>query len=185
MDSIDIFIRLGNKNSSTTNQALRLFFQRIHNGLIEPDMEPYFTTTYLFCLHKDPHDLSKLQPLGIQTAIRQIITNHVAHSLRSKYASHLLPYNFAVGIEGGMNFVIKASQLSVEKHITLPMKAGHAPLCCVVSLDLKNMFNEILREKVFEVVEANFPEILPLTKLLYTNPGQVFSRWQMGPGIPS
>ena len=83
-----------------------------------------------------------------------------------------------------MDFVIKASQLLVEKHITHPQKAGNAPSRCFVSLDLKNMFNEILQEKIFEVVEAKFPQILPLTKLLYTNPGpgQVFSRWQMEPG---
>ena len=143
-------------------------------------MEPYFTNTYLFCLPKDPHDLSRLRPLGVPTAIHRTITKHVAHSLRSKFASHLLPYNFAVGIKSGMDFIIKASQLSVEKHITLPMKAGHAPSCCFVSLDLKNMLNEISRDKIFEVVEARFPEILPLTKLLYTNPGQVFFKMVNG-----
>jgi hypothetical protein len=49
--------------------------------------------------------------LGFLTAICQIITNHITHSLCSKFASHLLPYNFAVGIEDSMNFVIKAFQL--------------------------------------------------------------------------
>ena len=180
MDSINIFIRLANKNSSITNQALRLFFHRIHNGLVEPDMKPYFTNAYLFCLHKDPHDLSKLRPLGVPTAIRRIITNHPAHSLCSKFASHLLPYNFAVGIKGSMEFVIKASQLTVKKQITLPVMAGHAPLCCFVSLDLKNMFNEISQDQIFEVVEAKFPKILPLTKLHYTNPGQVFFKMANG-----
>ena len=139
----------------------------------------------LFCLHKDPTDLSKLQPLGIPTVIHRIITNHIAHSLRSKFVSHLLPYNFEVGIEGGMDFVIKASQLLVEKHITLPQKADLAPLCCFVSLDLKNMFNEISQDKMFEVVGVKFPQILPLPKLLYTNPGKSFSRWQIEPGTPN
>ena len=73
-----------------------------------------------------------------------------------------------------MNFVIKASQLSVEKHITLPQKAGHAPSRCFVSLDLKNMFNEISWDKIFEVVEENFPKILPLPNFLYTNLDQGF-----------
>jgi hypothetical protein len=44
-----------------------------------------------------------------------------------------------------MDFIINASQLSVEKHITLPQKAGHAPLRYFVSLDLKNMEGQISR----------------------------------------
>jgi hypothetical protein len=42
------------------------------------------------------------------------------------------------------------------------------------------MFNEISRDKIFEVVEANFPKILTLTNLLYTNPGQVFFKMANG-----
>jgi hypothetical protein len=142
-------------------------------------MEAYFTNTYLFCLHKDPNDRSKLRPLGVPTTIRRIITNHVAHSLHSRFASHLLPYNFADGIKDSMDFVIKASQFSVKKHITLPQKAGHAPSRCFVSLDLKNMFNEILWDKIFkvEVVETNFPKPPPSLSSSTPTQAKSFSRW--------
>ena len=52
----------------------------------------------------------------------------------------------------------------------------HAPSRCYISLDLKNMFNEVSRNKIFEIVEAKFPELLPLIALLYKNPGTVFYR---------
>jgi hypothetical protein len=65
---------------------------------------------YLFCLHKDASDHSKLRSLGIPTAIRQIIASHVAQSLKTKLAFHLLPYNYAVGVPDSSSFVIKAMQ---------------------------------------------------------------------------
>jgi hypothetical protein len=77
----------------------------------------YFTDVYFFCLHKDPNNYNKLCLLGIPTAIQCLIATHVARSLKSKFASHLLPYNYAVGIPDGMSFVVKAMQLAIEKFI--------------------------------------------------------------------
>ena len=105
--------------------------------------------TYLFCLHKDGKDLSKLRPIGVPTALQCIITNHIARAYRRKFASDLLPFNYAIGIDSGMDFVMKASQLSVKKYITSQQKQGEAPSRCFVSLDLKNMFNELSHEKIF------------------------------------
>jgi hypothetical protein len=80
----------------------------------------YFTDVYLFCLHKDPNDHSKLRPLGIPTAIWLFIATHVARSLKSKFASHLLTYNYAISIPNGMSFVVKAIQLVIKKFINAP-----------------------------------------------------------------
>ena len=52
-----------------------------------------------------------------------------------------------------MDFVVKASQISVKKYITSKQKQGEAPSRSFVSLDLRNMFNELSREKIFEIVE--------------------------------
>ena len=56
------------------------------------------------------------------TALRRIITNHIARAYRRKFAMDLLPFNYAIGIDSGMDFVVKASQLSVEKYITSKQK---------------------------------------------------------------
>ena len=55
----------------------------------------------------------------------------------------MLPFNLAVGIDGGMVFIVKAAQLSVEKYITNRQLNNQAPTRCLISLDLKNMFNEM------------------------------------------
>ena len=36
------------------------------------------------------------------------------------------------------------------------------------------MFNELSFEKIFEMVEHNYPELLPLVSMLYREPGSVF-----------
>ena len=90
-------------------------------------MEPYLTDMYLFCLHKDEIDLSKLRPIRVPTALQRIITNHIAQAYRRKFAFDLLPFNYAIRIDSGMDFVVKASQLSVKKYITSKQKQGEAP----------------------------------------------------------
>jgi hypothetical protein len=80
----------------------------------------YFTNVYLFCLHKDPNNHTKLCPLGIPTAIQCLIATCIARSLKSKFASHLLPYNYAVSIPDGTSFVVKAMQLAIKKFIDAP-----------------------------------------------------------------
>jgi len=129
----------------------------------------YFTDVYLFCLHKDPTDTTKLRPLGIPTAIHRLIASHVTHTLRDKFASHLLPYNYAVGIPNGSNFVVKAMQLSIEKFIQTPQQTNTLPTHTAVFFDLTNQFNSVSREEFFNVIETSFPKILPLTTLFYQN----------------
>ena len=180
MDSLDVFIRLVNKEDPQVNKSIRILFGRIYNGQIDNRIIPFFTNTYLFCLYKDTSDPTKLRPIRVPTALRRIITNHLARTFRRRFASHLLPYNYAVGVDNGMDFVIKASQLAVEKYITKPQQSGRAPSRCYISLDLKNMFNEISRDKILQVIQAKFLEMLPLVSLLYSDPGTVFFRMADG-----
>jgi hypothetical protein len=42
------------------------------------------------------------------------------------------------------------------------------------------MFNEISREKIFEIITAHFPELLPLTSMLYNETGEVWLRMADG-----
>ncbi len=55
-------------------------------------------------------------PSETPTAIRRIIASHVARTLCQKFANHLLPYNYAVGVPDGSDFVVKAMQLAIEKY---------------------------------------------------------------------
>ena len=89
--------------------------------------------------------------------MRRIITSHVAYTFRQQFATHVWPYNWAVGVRGGMDFVIKSMQLATEKYIKLPQARGRAPTRAAVFLDLKNMFNLVSRDKLLKIIQHRYP----------------------------
>lgn len=119
-DSIDIFTSLVKLDNPHINTNIHSLFNLIYSGQIPTITKKFFTDTYLFCLHKDNNDPSKLRPIGIPTAIRRLIASHIAITMKDKFATHLLPHNYAVGVNGGMDFIIKAMQLSIEHSIITP-----------------------------------------------------------------
>ena len=179
-DSIDLFITLVKKASAPVKNDIRFIFDQIYKNNIPPTIRRFFTDVYLFCLHKDPSDHSKLRPLGVPTAIRRLVATHVARTLKSKFAAHLFPYNFAVGIEDGSSFVIKAMQLAVEKFIDSPQRTNNLPSRAAIFFDLTNQFNSVSRQEFFDVIRLHFPELLPLTTLFYENATTVHHKWHDG-----
>jgi hypothetical protein len=83
-DSIDLFINLVEVKLPHIPDHLNFIFNQIYQNNLPQPIQHYFTDVYLFCLHKDPLDKTKLRPLGIPTAIRCIIASHVAHTFREK-----------------------------------------------------------------------------------------------------
>ncbi|KAL7548492.1 hypothetical protein ACHAWF_011777, partial [Thalassiosira exigua] len=55
-DSLDTFIRIAKSNNPWVQKALRHLFRRVYNNDLDESFIPYFTNTYLFCLHKDEKD---------------------------------------------------------------------------------------------------------------------------------
>ena len=181
-DSIDCFIDLVSLNIAEVNNDIRRLCNLVYLNQIPPEVACFFTDTYLFCLYKDPDDPTNLRPIGIPSALRRLIASHIDHYYRHRFARHLLPYNFAIGIQGGMDFIIKTMQLSIEKFIANPQQQEppELPTRAAVFLDLKNMFNQVPRQRLFHIIGAHYPELLPLAKLLYSKPGTVHLRWADG-----
>ena len=57
------------------------------------------------------------------------------------FAEHLLPFNFTIGVSGGVDVIIKTVQLAVDQYIIEPEQNGDLPSRGLVSLDIRNMFN--------------------------------------------
>ena len=138
-DSIDTFISLVKISDTTINNNIQQLFNLIFQGNIPRIARAFFTDTYLFCLHKDPDDLTKLRPIGIPSAIRRIIAFHIAKQWKDKFALHLLPYNFAVGIPNGMDFIIKTMQLSIQQFIDIPQQKNELPSRAAIFIDLTQL----------------------------------------------
>jgi len=97
---------------------------------------------------------------------------------RQRFAIDTLPFNYAISVGVGMDFIIKTVQLSIEKHITAPQSAQAIPSRAIVFLDLKNMFNNSSCKKLLQIIEENYPELLAIAHLLYETPGQVHYHWK-------
>jgi hypothetical protein len=55
--------------------------------------------------------------------------------------------------------VIRTMQLGVEKYISDRESSGRLPSRALVSLDIVNMFNAISRERLREIIAADFPSL--------------------------
>ncbi len=170
VDSLDIYVELAtrylyNENliksgrSAGVSKVLAKFFTHVVNGDVGPKVKFLLRTTYTVALHKDPDDDTKLRPLGIPTAIRRIAAILIISKYRSDFAKYLLPYNYAVGVSGGIDFITTTLRLGVERYITDPESKGEFPSRALVSLDIRNMFNAISREKLIEVISREFPHL--------------------------
>ena len=188
VDSIDLFIYLAQRCKQPNAKhglkpfasTLASFFTTAANGEIPEKLVNIFRTTYLVALEKDPIDKTKLRPLGIPTAIRRITANAIANELKSTFATYLLPYNYAVGIHGGIDFITSTIRIGVEKYISNLTDAGLLPSRALVSLDIRNMFNAISRHKLREIVREEFPSLEAFVDCLYEDQGSTVVKMEDG-----
>ena len=180
IDSLDIFIKLARKfrtakkKKKTTKirpTVLARFFTILASGDLNPRILDIIRTTYLVALRKDANDNKKLRPLGIPAAIRRITAQCVLQMYRGRFASYLLPFNVALGIRGGVDWITTTMRLGVERYIDEFERLGELPSRALISLDIKNMFNAISREKLLHILEQDFPELVPFALSLYHRPG--------------
>jgi hypothetical protein len=181
LDSLDIFIKLatsyrrakkkGNKTHINL-ETLAIFFTTLANGDVTDKIKLILRTTYLVALHKDPTNDLKLRPLGIPSAIRRIMAIAVLQLYRGRFAEHLLPFNYAFGVHGGVDFITTTLRLGIEDYMTKPEALNGLPTRSLISLDIKNMFNAISREKARQIISRDFPELDGFADCLYEDYGR-------------
>jgi hypothetical protein len=92
----------------------------------------------------------------------------------------LLPLNFAFGVGCGCDVIIKTLQLAVDKYIIEQEKNNDLPTRSLVSLDIKNMFNAVSRERLRELVSQHFPTLEAFADVIYEEPGETYVRLENG-----
>lgn len=185
-DSLDIYViasrrlDLSNPTDARRANALASFFNKIINGDVPPQFQTFLRQTYLVALEKDELDKSKLRPLGVPSATRRISAILVVSEYSSTFAEYVLPFNYAIGVNGGIDVIIKTIQLAVDKYIIEPENANSLPTRSLVSLDITNMFNSISREKLREVIAHKFPSLESFADLIYDGAGETFVKLENG-----
>ena len=175
-DSLDMFARLvkkrvpqhhKKKQASPTAQHLATFFSNIANANFGEFERKHINTIYFVAFHKDINNPKKLRPIGVPSAIRRITANLLITKNKADFASYLLPFNYAIGVQGGISTIVHTMRLGVEKYISTPESEGRLPSRALVSLDIRNMFNAVSRHKLREIIANEFPHLLPFTNMLY------------------
>ena len=180
LGSLDLFIqmaktheRTGKKKGITARQkAIAKFFTNVVNGDVPEKVQNILRTTYLVALQKDPEDLSKLRPLGVPSAIRRVAAVLILATHRAKFARELLPFNYAIGVNGGIDVITTTLRLGLDKFMRKPELDGKLPSRALVSLDIRNMFNAVSRQKLREIMRKRFPELENFADMLYEKDGR-------------
>ena len=65
--------------------------------------------------------------------------------------------------------IVNTMRTGVETYISNPdgYKPDEFPSRALVSQDIKNMFNAVSRQKLREIIRAEFPELAPFADCLY------------------
>jgi hypothetical protein len=185
-DSLDLYINaarhinLSNPKDFEKANALAGFFNKVINGDVPSQFQTFIRQTYLVALEKEPDDKTKLRPLGVPSAIRRIAGILILNEYAPTFADYLLPYNYAIGVNGGIDLIIKTIQLATDKYIIDPENNGELPTRALVSLDIKNMFNAVSRERLREIISEKFPTLEAYADLIYDGAGETFVRLENG-----
>lgn len=86
----------------------------------------------------------------------------------------------AIGVSGAVDIIIKTVQLGVDKYIIDKEKDGELPSQALVSLDIRNMFSAVSRERLRKIIAEKFPTLEPFADLIYEGAGETFVRKEDG-----
>jgi len=140
---LDIFRDLVCMDNAAVNKDVHCLCNLVFKNIIPDEVKCYFRDGYLFLAYKDPEDLTKMRLICIPLALRRHVATHVANHWQPRFAAKLLPINYAIYIDGRMDFVIKLMKLTVERYIQEPQSKPEPtlPTRAAVFIDLVNMFN--------------------------------------------
>lgn len=155
--------------SQTTYPHLAAFTQLLNyfiTNTTPTTIQESFAAQYVIALHKDPHNLSKIRPIGIGTAFRRITAAAMLTLHGHALATFLIPHGqLAINVPGGLDFIVHSTQAQIQHYITTPQH----PTRALLTLDITNMFNAISRRACCHTISQNptLHALLPVFDLLY------------------
>ena len=159
-----------------------------------PSMKTFYNGGFLFGLHKNIFDKKKLRPVAVGGSWRRAFTSTVIKQNNQLFTEYLAPFNYAIGVKGGSNFVYHTTSFEINKYITrstIDMQ-HNPPSPCLISMDRQNMFNKISRERALDIINTHFPQLSQIANTLlakpttchYMEPNGEWSHFQQGEGLP-
>ena len=153
-------------------ESIFYLYKRISQNDMPSEIRRLFNASFLFGLHKDPKDKLKLRPVAVGGSWRRALSAYTIKSNTKLFTEFLAPYNYAIGVKGGSNFIFHTINLEIDRYIRRnpDNQETNPPTRCVISLDIANMFNEISRERAQNIIDCHFPHLSHMGNLLLSEP---------------
>jgi hypothetical protein len=110
-------------------------------------------------------DKPKPRPLGIGDAIIRVFTRCALNQQGVTIGRKLMPLQFGIGVSGGSEMMARMAQVSLDSH------EGQV----LVSLDMKNAFNNISNVAMQKGVQEYAPSLLRIFQWMYGQPTDIVS----------
>ncbi len=98
-----------------------------------------------------------VRPLAVGEVLRRITARAVCMQAKDCFANDLVPHQFAVGLMGGCEAILKCIEVRVHED----------PDLVVIALDVRNAYNHILRGTCLQSLFARRPELAAFASLFY------------------
>jgi len=130
-------------------QALTRFVGDIMAGRLPPAVMAVWASARLLALSKAN---GKPRPIAVGEIFRRLAAKCAVRYCAKALAERLKPIQRGVGVSGGVEQLAHSVTVMLETH----------PEWCVLSVDIKNAFNSVLRESILRETLAHLPEVVDL-----------------------
>ena len=134
----------------------------MHRGEIPERLKLDYTGGWVSALYKDfENDPDRLRPIVHVTGIRQASESFIAFMLKSRMVEAVLPQNFAIMIDNGLQLLALSMMLETENYIKRdPFKMDmNKPTHMLFKINFTRIFNILTREVAAAEIGKPLPEL--------------------------
>ncbi|MGH7954925.1 MAG: hypothetical protein ACREOZ_03100, partial [Gloeomargaritales cyanobacterium] len=187
-DSTDLFIDFflsrtddtSHEDSANNVTFFASLIEKIMRNQLPNETRDSFCSSRLIALQKDRNNPLKLRPIAIGSALRRLTSGWISRVHRPYIAEKLAPFQFGIGVPGGLDFVALSTSLRVDKYVarSIDEVKTKPPTRTLVLLDLENMFNSVSRKCSRDQLLETFPHLVRYFDLLHE---QASKCWYLNP----
>ena len=153
-------VRAGSGVAASLMTSMDSFLQLCLDGRLPAAAAPFLCAANVIPLRKPEGGLA-VRPVAVGETLRRLVGKFVARSaVSSKLVQTMLPHQCGIATPGACETIAMGLQSWVHAHHT-----EHA--WAILQVDLRNAFNSVHREAIFDEIGQSAPELIPWVSTCY------------------
>ena len=144
--------------------AFMTYTNRFIDGAFDQDQAPYINSARLAAKVKG---VSDERPLAVGEALRRSTCSYVASKVGKQAAEYFSPLQVGFKVQGGAEATARGLTMMYHKH-------KRSRNVATLSIDGKNAFNVIDRERMLNQIREKFPSLARIAYFLYSGPAKLY-----------